>query len=231
MGKKKIILMVLFFLSAIIFYNINLIKGDSYRVSRIIDGDTIELENGIKVRLLGINTPEKGRPYSTEAKEFLEKLISKKQVGIKSKGADKYGRILGYVFYKGENVNELVIGNGFANLYYYEKDEYYGTLKSAERFARENELGIWDKSEDYGCIELLELDYYDKAEDEFEMLRLENMCNKEIIIRIKDDANHYYEKIVEKGIFTQEFQNIFNDDGDSLFIWDEEGKLLLFYRY
>ena len=44
-------------------------------VSRIIDGDTIELQNGERVRLLGINTPEKGQPYYEEATNRLKELI------------------------------------------------------------------------------------------------------------------------------------------------------------
>jgi hypothetical protein len=231
MDKKKVIVIILFILSVIIFYNLDLTKNDSFTVKRIVDGDTIELENGIKIRLLGLNTPEKNRPYYFEAKDYLKRLILDKKVEIKSQGTDKYGRILGYVFLDKENVNELILGNGFANLYYYDKDEYFKDLSYAENFARENELGIWKKSQDSGCIKLLELDYFDKTEDDFETLKLENLCDKDISIKIKDDANHYYERILEKGIFIEKFKNIFNDAGDSIYIWDEEGKLILFYRY
>ena len=175
MGNKRLIFIVLFIASVIIFYNLDLTRGKTYTVTRIIDGDTVELENGMKVRLLGINTPEKGRPYSTEAAEFLKSLVLNKKVEIKSYGADMYGRILGYLFVKKNNVNELILGNGFANLYYYDKDEYYNELKYAEKFARENGLGIWEKSEYFGCIKLIELDYLDKRDEEYETIRIENI--------------------------------------------------------
>lgn len=231
MGNKRLIFIILFILSAVIFYNIDFSKGESFVVTRVIDGDTIELETGMKVRLLGINTPEKGRYYSDKATLFLETLVLNKKVKIKSQGADMYGRILGYLFIDKRNVNELILGNGLANLYYYEKDEYYSDLKYAEKFARENELGIWEKSENFGCIRLIELDYFDEKDEDYETLKLENICSETILIKIKDDANHYYERNLNKGIYEEQFQNIFNDDGDSLFIWDAEGKLLLFYRY
>jgi len=79
-------------------------------VGRVIDGDTIVIEN-ISVRLLGINSPERGEPYYEKAKEFLEERILNKTVRLKfgKEKYDKYDRLLVYVFVDGENVNlELV---------------------------------------------------------------------------------------------------------------------------
>ena len=72
---------------------------DTAIVLRIIDGDTIEIENKTSVRLLGINTPEKGEKYYLEAKGFLEDLILNKTIELEAgrEDKDKYQRALRYV--------------------------------------------------------------------------------------------------------------------------------------
>ena len=49
-------------------------------ISRVIDGDTVELEDGRTIRLLNINTPEKGRPFSDEATDFLKEYEKAKEI-------------------------------------------------------------------------------------------------------------------------------------------------------
>lgn len=231
MGRRNLVVLALVILSAILFYNMDFNERDYYKVMRVLDGDTVEIENGIRIRLMGLNTPEKNRFLAEEAKVYLENLVLNKKVKFVSMGGDRYGRVLAYIFVNKKNVNELILSQGLANLYYYDKDEYYNHLVSAERFARENELGIWEKSSSFGCLKLLELDYLDIGDEDFETLILENICEERLFVGIKDDANHYYEREIDKGLFVEEFRNIFNDDGDSLYVWDDEGKLLLFYRY
>jgi micrococcal nuclease len=231
MEKKSIIILILIILSGIIYYNyVSTPTTQKITINRIIDGDTIELENKLKVRLKGINTPEKNMPNYQEAKQFLEDQIQNKQTSITHTGTDRYGRILGHIYIENQNINEQILKQGLAHLYYYEKDSQFNKLKSAETFARNNQLGIWQKSNLSNCLQLIKLDYYDKGDDH-ETLTLQNNCNQKLNIIIKDDATHIYKEKIPMGIYTKTFQNIFNDNGDTLYIWDEQGKIIIFHRY
>jgi len=231
MDKKTIIILILITISGIIYYNyVNIPNVQKITINRVIDGDTIELKNNLKVRLKGINTPEKNMPKFQEAKQFLEYQTQNKEVSLTIAGTDRYGRILGHIFIKNQNINEQILKQGLAHLYYYEKDSNYNKLKSAEIFARNNQLGIWQKSQFSNCLKLIELSYYDKGEDN-ETLILKNNCNQELNVIIKDDATHIYKETISPGTYTKTFKNIFNDNGDTLYIWDEDGKIIIFYRY
>ena len=74
------------------------------RVIKITDGDTITVLNNdkqqIKVRLWGIDAPEKKQNFGNKSKRFLSDLISGQIVEIDEKGIDRYGRTLGIVFLK-----------------------------------------------------------------------------------------------------------------------------------
>lgn len=201
-------------------------------VIKVIDGDTFDSEVG-RVRLKGINTPEEKMFLYNESKDFLRESIENRIVRLKGYGSDKYGRILAYVFYDGKNINEEILSEGFGSLYYYEKDDYYNELRVAEEFARLNEKGIWQKSDKFPCVELINLTYFEGDErcTNNEQLVLKNTCDFDIDILIKDDATHIYrEKIFANSSFSRNFSCIWNDEGDTLYVIDNEG-LVLFYRY
>lgn len=201
----------------------------SVNVTRVIDGDTIDTDVG-RVRLLGINTPEKKQPYYQEAKDYLS-AYGGKMVELEDHGKDKYDRTLGYLFCNNELINSEILKHGLASLYVYEKDEYYSELKKAEQDARDNNLGLWKQSLNLGCIELIKLKYEEDGNrcTNQEQLILNNKCSSMKII-IKDDANHIEQVSIATGTYTQNFSCVWNDDGDSLYIRDDSG-LLLFYRY
>jgi len=226
MNKKPIIIIILFITSAIFYYQLTEPKLQESQVSRIIDGDTIETSNGIIIRLIGINTPEKSQPFYQEAKTYLTQLIQNKTIQIETYGTDKYSRTLAYIFLDDKNINEQILKQGLATLYYYEKDQHYKKLKQAEEFARLNQKALWQKSPDENCIEIIEF-----QTDEPEFLTLKNNCNKILNITFKDDATHIYQATLNPNSqFTQNFSHIWNTDGDSIYIRDKYG-LLLFQRY
>ncbi len=229
MELKHLIIVILMIVSGIFYYQITgniVVDNSSEFVTRVIDGDTFELASGQKIRLKGINTPEKSRWFSEEAGEFVRDLIENKTVEIESHGFDKYGRMLAYVFFDGKNLNEEILEEGLGTLYYYEKDLHYDELKRAEEFARLNEIGIWKKSSNSECLEIVEFKI-----DEPEKLVLQNDCDYGLEIMYKDDATHIYEAVVgAKESYTEEFSHIWNTDGDSIYVYDSEG-LLIFYRY
>ena len=96
--------------------------------TKVVDGDTIYLDNGDKIRFVGVNTPEKGVTGYFTSKEFVEKLCLNKEVGIDiddSKHSDKYGRTLGVVIVDGKNVNEMLLKEGLAEIMYMPPSEFY----------------------------------------------------------------------------------------------------------
>jgi len=203
-------------------------------VTRVIDGDTIETSIG-KVRLKGVNCPEKNERYWREAKSFLEERL-KKTVGVEITGEDRYQRNLAYVFSSGKLINQEILRFGFGHLYYYDEDKYFNKMRKAEEAAKENEIGIWKKSADKcsRCINLVELN----EEDPGEYLVLENVCSFDCDLSgwtIKDEATHLRKLDFEiKAGEEKKIEysgRVWNDGGDSLFLRDEKGLLVLFYRY
>ena len=236
MRLKFWIVLVLFVSSGIWYYYsasaVGFDRIDGF-VVRVVDGDTFELEDGVMVRLLGINTPEKSMVGWEAAKLFLESMVLNKWVEIKMKEVDKYGRWLGYVFVGGKMVNEEILESGMGHLYVYNPDKWFGELSVVEEFARRYELGIWKKSSLNGCIVLVELKYEEDGGRciNGERLVLFNACGRDVDVVIKDEATHIYKETLVVGAFEKNFSCIWNDAGDSLFVWDSSGGLVLFWRY
>lgn len=123
-------------------------------VTRVVDGDTIELENGQKVRLIGINTPETKDPnkeiecFGDEASAKTSELLLNKTVLLEKdvSETDRYGRLLRYIYLDEIMINEQLVKNGYALASSYPPDvKYQEKLKQAEIFARKNNLGLWEK--------------------------------------------------------------------------------------
>ena len=82
------------------YYQIKQIFPDKTTAVQILDGDTFVAKNGLSVRLLGINAPERGKPKYIEATNYLGYLITGKPLSFEydQHQDDKYGRILAYVW-------------------------------------------------------------------------------------------------------------------------------------
>jgi len=154
--KLLTILPIFFFIA--IFASVSLAYTITGTVTRVLDGDTFHLlpESGIpqnvkvhkdgtiSVRLRGIDAPEKRQPYGQEAKESLKSLIGGKTIKVEVKDIDRYGRIAGYVFVDGINVNLKQIERGFAWAYTEYLDRPYASeFYNAEKEARKQNLGLW----------------------------------------------------------------------------------------
>src|SRR4030065_917928 len=98
--------------------------GSGMFVKEVIDGDTIVLSNGSRVRLIGINTPEYGMYFFEEAREVLEAIVLEREVSLEKDitDKDKYGRLLRYVYTGNLFVNLEMGKRGFANAYTYPTD-------------------------------------------------------------------------------------------------------------
>lgn len=127
-------------------------EREKVKVIRVIDGDTIELEDGRRVRYIGIDTPETVDPqkpvqcFGKEAYLENKKLVEGKQIEMEKdiSETDQYGRILRYVWAEGVFVNEHLVREGFAHAVTFPPDVRYQELfLEAERKAREEGKGFW----------------------------------------------------------------------------------------
>ena len=121
-------------------------------VDRVVDGDTIELSDGRKVRYIGIDTPETKDPrkeiqcFGEEASAYNRDLVEGKVVAIEADVADKdqYDRLLRYVWLEDEMINKKLVAEGYAYASSYPPNVKYQTqFKLAQQQAREQNLGLW----------------------------------------------------------------------------------------
>ncbi|KPV41004.1 hypothetical protein AN478_03450 [Thiohalorhabdus denitrificans] len=127
--------------------------GELREVERVLDGDTLELANGTRVRLIGLNAPEvahggdpaqRGGP---EARRFLRDLLAGRRVRLErgAEETDRYDRTLAHVFTAdGTSVNALLLRRGHAHVAVHPPNlsrvaDYF----AAERQARRDRRGIW----------------------------------------------------------------------------------------
>jgi micrococcal nuclease len=116
------------------------------KVIGVMDGDTVELlENNqpVRVRLYGVDAPEKNQDYGTRARQFASDLAFGKNVQLIEKGKDRYGRIIGIIILPdGRSLNEELVRNGYAWHYTaFSKDQ---NLARLEEEARQHRRGLWE---------------------------------------------------------------------------------------
>ena len=236
-------------------------------VTKVIDGDTFQIETGEKVRLLGINAPEVGEKCYEEAKKRLKELIEGKKVKLERdvKDKDQYGRLLRYVFVDDSFVNLMLVKEGLAHTYIVKPNvKYANELKEAENYAESNHIGcLWKKSSEKceDCIKI-HLFHYDAEGNDCYNLNDEyvvfiNTCEVECDITgwtVKDEGSHKYtfpnltlQPKETVTLYTGCGENkknelywcnsgytcnaIWDNDGDTLYLFDSEGNFVLSYSY
>lgn len=115
------------------------------KVIKISDGDTITVLSGkeqTKVRLYGIDAPEKKQDYGQKSRQFLASLIAGQVVEVEPKGKDRYKRTLCIIHHKGQDINAQMVLNGYAWAYV----KYSRIYVDQEKTARENKRGLWQSS-------------------------------------------------------------------------------------
>ena len=152
MNFKIFIIIILFLTSTYTFADFN---AD---IVRIIDGDTIDVLDGnnkkLRIRLLGIDTPESEQPFGHESSTHLKKILNGKSVIIISKPNKNkpytlgyYNRVIGKVILHGRDINLEMIEKGMAwHFKKYKKnqpieDRY--SYNNAENEAQEKKIGLW----------------------------------------------------------------------------------------
>lgn len=123
------------------------IDGPSARVTRVIDGDTVEMERLGKVRLIGVDTPEKKRCYEDAATRFTRDRLEGKVVRYElgEDREDRYDRTLAYLSRRGEMHNlDLLLGGYAKVLTISPNDKYAPTFERAEQRAETTDAGLWN---------------------------------------------------------------------------------------
>lgn len=161
MSKNVILSLIAFLIAGGSFGGYKLVKDngatafedDIHFVERVVDGDTINIENEKRIRLLGIDSPERDSCYYQESKEALEELVEGGYIRIEKdiSGTDRYDRYLRYVYIVAENpedndlfINEWLVREGYAFTFAVAPDNRYrDLLSSAQEEARKEERGLW----------------------------------------------------------------------------------------
>ena len=130
----------------------------TFDVVRVVDGDTISIRgqrDEVKVRLIGVDTPETVHPskpvqhYGKEASCFTTNLLKGEQVYLRYEGekptTDKYGRLLAYVYRvpDGLFVNAEIIRQGYGHAYVQYPFKHLEVFRQLEQFARQAGKGLW----------------------------------------------------------------------------------------
>lgn len=230
----------------------------SFTVKEVVDGDTIILSDRSRIRLIGINAPEYGMYFFEEASEVMEAMVFGKEVTLEKdiSEKDKYGRLLRYVYAENLFINLEMLKRGFANVYTYPPDvKYNDEFLEAERYARDSNLGLWEKS----CMSDIEIVVnYDAPGDDSKNLNGEYVIIKNTgndILNtggwtIKDSATNIYKfgryllkpgdaiyiftgkgKDGEGRFYWDSHQPVWNNDHDTLYLRDSEGLLIKIYDY
>lgn len=128
-------------------------SGD-YLVTRVIDGDTIILDNNTRIRLIGVDTPETIHPnkdveyFGKEATAFTKEMCEGKRVHLEydQQKIDKYGRTLAYVYLEDDTfLNAEIIKQGYGHAYTKYPFKYMEEFRGYEREARREGIGLWTK--------------------------------------------------------------------------------------
>ncbi|MEH6634634.1 MAG: thermonuclease family protein [Halioglobus sp.] len=119
------------------------------RVVRVADGDTLSIlttsNQQYKIRLHGIDSPERDQPYGTAAGAVLSRLVAGKSVGVAVIEKDQFGRFVGTVYLDGGNVNLAMIKGGHA-WWYQRHAQYNRPYGAAQKEAKNQNLGLWAQS-------------------------------------------------------------------------------------
>lgn len=126
-----------------------------FRIIQVIDGDTIILDNGETVRLIGVDAPEihhseiPVQRFGEEAAKFLKQFAEGFECTLEYEPndiRDQYGRLLAYVFVRGDLANAEIIRQGYAYTYTRFPFSRQAEFIALERKARENQYGLWHLS-------------------------------------------------------------------------------------
>ena len=188
----------------------NLPDGAEKLVTKVIDGDTFIIKGGYSVRILSIDTDERGYPCYQEAKDKLEELILGKKVKLEKeeKDVDQYCRYLRHIFLPAsaeatadrnkENIGLKLVEEGLAVARFYSETKYQEEISEAEKNARENKIGC--KWSSYTKASGNKSSFANTSEDKnFHWEKLTSELNEMEIVGACESKNYLGEEIIIQG--------------------------------
>ncbi|MBI5612566.1 MAG: thermonuclease family protein [Gammaproteobacteria bacterium] len=151
------------------------------RVRQVFDGDTVLLEDGRKVRYLGINAPEKQEAFYYKAKHFNESLVSNREIRLEidQEKSDAYGRLLAYVYAGDQLVNARLVQEGLAHAFFIGPDRRHNALLlEAQEKAKRRKVGIWSGGGDKKLLKITSVHRADP--DTHAYVRIANLADRRV---------------------------------------------------
>lgn len=194
--------------------------SEKLTVTKIIDGDTIIVEGGRTIRLLGIDSDERGYPCYQEAKNRLESLVLGKEVKLEkdNENKGKHGRYLRYIFLNATNINVKLLREGLAITRISGTSKYKDELQRAEKSAKENGKGCEWKGEEKVDLSKGEWDRL-VSEDVSGACSVDEISRDEVIVQGKVVDSHKGE-----GVVFLNFEKPYPNSCFTAVIWDEDWK-------
>ncbi len=245
--KKKyaLILAVLFTLVVSNFFLLSSVKDketlESGIVARVIDGDTLELEDGRVVRLTNINSPEKSSSLYIQSLDYL-KDYENETIYFEVLGIEKYGRTLARIYNQNNDyLNLNLVKLGLASKFLVEESELK-LFNNAEDEAVKRSEGIWNKSSYSGCVSA-------EIDEKNEIVNIKNSCTSidttswiakdesrkeyKFNILLESEVNLHSGKGDDNStdIFWNAGTNVWNNDRDTIYIFDNENNLVFHKSY
>ena len=139
----SILAVVILFLFLIFLISDQNLSNKTVIVTKIIDGDTVIVQGGETIRLLGIDCDERGKECYVKAKNRIEEILLNQKVILKKESEDKdiYGRSLRYIFLNGENINSKMVKEGYCVARFPQESKYKKEIVEVEEFAISNNVG------------------------------------------------------------------------------------------
>ena len=235
-------------------------NGTTGLVTSVIDGDTIKVDvAGVetRVRLIGMDTPETGEPFASEAKAALQTLVGGRTVRLEQDVTtiDQYGRMLAYVWVGSRMANAELLRQGLATLYTVPPNvKYTSVLQAAQDEAQAAKRGIW-AAPSGSPIEVVSANYDAPGDDNFN-LNAEYISFRVLVsgtllgYAIEDAAGHHYDfpdRVFSAGqvfklhtgsgtdsqtdLYWGMSSAVWNNGGDTVMVLDAQGHVVSSYSY
>lgn len=142
------IISIVILLLAVGFYYYQISENSfTAEVIHVIDGDTVDVlvvNQPIRIRLAGIDAPEKGQAFGTKARKVLSDMVKNKRVTVVEVDKDQYQRIVAIIKLDDLNINQEMVRQGMAWVYTNYNQDY--NLPLLEAKARANKTGLWSQA-------------------------------------------------------------------------------------
>jgi micrococcal nuclease len=236
-----------------------LADGEPVVVRHVVDGDTVELQDGRTVRYIGINAPERHQPYYEEATSANRRLVEDEaaRIVLDAQQTDRFGRTLGYLWVGDRLVNLELVRLGFATAYTKPPNvRYSAEILAAEQRARDAQAGLWASADVPVRIRTIVYDAPgpDDQNPNGEWVELVIDGSQPVDLggfTVKDEANHIYVFPAVKlnpgqglrlhsGPGTDDDASLYwglvddavwNNGGDTAYLRDSQGRLVDVYEY